>query len=99
MSTALTSSPTEIQTINLKDWGTDLAGRTLGEEVRGAVNPGVAEVRFDCAGIESMSPSFADEVFGKLSASNPRPGRIQVVNAAPEIIAGVRFAVQQRSAA
>lgn len=98
MSTATTSSPTDIQTIKLNRWGADLAGRTLGEQVRGEVSSQAAEVIFDCSGVESMSPSFADEVFGKLASADPRPSSIRVINADSDIISVIRFAVNERTA-
>jgi hypothetical protein len=98
MPTALTSKSPDMQTIRLSESGPDLSGRGLGETVRESVEPGVARVVFDCQDVESMSPSFADEVFGKLAALPERP-HIQIVNATPDIIALVRFAVQERNGA
>ena len=98
MSIASTSSPTDMQTIRLRNWGEDLSGRTLGEEVRGVVSTQATEVVFDCSGIESMSPSFADELFGKLSVESSRPKTLRVAHAEPDIISVIRFAVQERSA-
>lgn len=86
-----------MQTIHLADeLGPDISGRSRGEAVRASVEAGVDEVVFDCAGVESMSPSFADEVFGKLAAQPDRP-RIQIVNASPDVLALVRFAVAERN--
>jgi hypothetical protein len=94
MTTALASNP-NTQTIHLSELGPDLSGRTLGESIRGSIEAGVTEVVFDCTGIESMSPSFADEVFGKIAAEPQRP-HIQIVNATPDIVALARFAVTER---
>lgn len=98
MSTALTSSPTagDSQTVRLAKIGPDASGRTSGEAVRVSISLEASEIIFDCEGLESMSPSFADEVFGKLAAQARRPP-IRVINATPEVLDAVRFAVQQRT--
>jgi hypothetical protein len=85
-----------MQTIHLGESGPDLSGRALGESIRGSIDPGAPSVVFDCADVESMSPSFADEVFGKLSEQPGHPS-VQIVNATPDIIALVRFAVGERN--
>lgn len=95
MTIALASKSPDRQTIHLAKVGPDLSGRTLGESIRLSVEPDATEVVFDCAEVESMSPSFADEVFGKLAAMPQRP-HIQVVNATPDILALARFAVSER---
>jgi hypothetical protein len=96
MPTTLTSRSPDTQTIHLGEAGPDLSGRALGESIRTSIDPGAPSVVFDCAGVESMSPSFADEVFGKLSEQPGHPS-VQIVNAATDIIAVVRFAVGERS--
>ena len=93
--TALASSP-NTQTIHLSELGLDISGRTRGEAIRASIDSGVTEVVFDCTGIESMSPSFADEVFGKLAAEPQRP-RIMLTNAGQDILALARFAVSERT--
>jgi len=95
MTTTLASKSPNRQTIHLAEAGPDLSGRTLGESIRLSIESGATEVIFDCAGVESMSPSFADEVFGKLAAQPQRP-HIQIVNATPDIVALARFAVRER---
>ena len=98
MPTPSTSSPAhEEQAIALSEFGPDMTGRSLGEQVRGSVSSTAIAVIFDCEGVEAMSPSFADEVFGKLAAQPKRP-LIRLVNASPEVLDAVRFAVQQRTA-
>jgi hypothetical protein len=82
----------------LADLGPDLSGRSLGEQVRREVlGFDAKEVVFDCIGVDLMTPSFADEAFGKLALEDRRP-RIRVVNATPDIVSTVRFAVRNRSA-
>jgi hypothetical protein len=97
MPTALTSSSPQKQTIRLGEWGPDVTGRSLGEQVRAEISPDAVEVLFDCEGVDSVSPSFADELFGKLAAKPRRP-HIRIVNGSPDIIAAIRFAVRERSA-
>lgn len=94
----LASDAPHTQTIRLADIGPDVSGRTRGQAVRESVEATATEVVFDCTGVESMSPSFADEVFGKLAELSIRP-QIMVVNAATDILALIRFSVQQRTSA
>jgi STAS-like domain of unknown function (DUF4325) len=83
----------------LSDYGPDLSGRSLGELIRGAaLDLASDKVVFDCNGVDTISPSFADEAFGLLAIAPERP-RIEVINASPDIIAAIRFAVGQRAAA
>jgi hypothetical protein len=82
--------------VSLADWGPDLSGRTLGATIREEVIDLAPEVLFDCAGIESMSPSFADEVFGKLASSEKRP-HINIVNANSAVMSVIKFAVAERT--
>jgi len=92
-----TSSSGEDYYVVLADLGPDLSGRNLGEQVRHEVlGFDAKEVVFDCTRVDSMSPSFADEAFGKLATEDQRP-RIRVVNATPDILSTVRFAVRNRS--
>lgn len=96
MPTALTSD-TGQQTIALSEWGPDATGRERGQAARERVLPEAREVIFDCEGIESMSASFADELFGKLAVQPGRP-HIRVINAAKDILEVIRFAVNERTA-
>lgn len=95
MSPTLTSSGGK-QVIPLADFGPDVSGRGLGESIRDQVDAAVNEVVFDCAGIETMSPSFADELFGKLAVQQNRPASLRVANASPEVTSVIRFAVRER---
>jgi STAS-like domain of unknown function (DUF4325) len=96
MTTASISRTDSGYSVSLADWGPDLSGRTLGASIREEVVDLAPEVLFDCAGVESMSPSFADEVFGKLASSDKRP-HINVVNANPAVLSAIRFAVSERT--
>lgn len=68
----------------------------MGATIREEVVDLTPEVVFDCEGIDSMSPSFADEVFGKLASSPKRP-HINVVNANSAVLSAIRFAVTERT--
>lgn len=56
--------------IQLSDYGTDLSSRTTGSRVRGIVLNHLADnggtITIDCAGLRTLSESFADELFGIL---------------------------------
>lgn len=78
--------------------GPVLAGRGLAaglrERVEGALNAGDSVV-LDFEGVESMSPSFADELFAKLSV---RPGdeRLKFENLDDDLQALARFVIEGR---
>lgn len=96
MSTTKSTSKNIRQVIRIANFGEDATGRRLGEQIRAMVDPSVDVVVFDCQGVESMSASFADELFGKLATETARP-RISVVNASDNASAAIRFAVNQRT--
>jgi hypothetical protein len=85
------------QEISLTDLGPDLSGRELGESIRNRVAADTEEVVFDCEGVETMSPSFADELFGKLAVQEDRPGRLRAANASSDVMSVIRFAVRERT--
>jgi hypothetical protein len=94
---ASSSSPQEGYRLELSGLGPDLSGRRLGERIRHEVlELGSDTIIFDCTGVDSMSPSFADEAFGKLAHEAQRP-YIRVINASPDILSTVSFAVRERS--
>jgi hypothetical protein len=95
MSLTLTSNGGK-QEISLTEWGPDVSGRERGLAIRERVKQGVEEVIFDCYGIETMSPSFADELFGKLSVQEGRPTNLRASNASPDVMSVIRFAVRER---
>jgi hypothetical protein len=86
------------QEISLTEWGPDVSGRTQGLEIREKVDPGALEVVFNLYGVETMSPSFADELFGKLSVQENRPAGLKVSNASPAVTQVIQFAVRERQA-
>jgi hypothetical protein len=95
--TRVSDAPDVVYRVELSELGPDLSGRKLGEKVRkSALRERSGRLIFDCAGIATISPSFADEVFGRLATERKRP-KIEVINASPDIISAVRFAVRQHS--
>lgn len=95
MSSTLTSS-SQKQEISLTELGPDISGRERGLAIRERVKDGMDEVVFDCDGIETMSPSFADELFGKLAVQDGRPAHLKASNASPDVMSVIRFAVRER---
>jgi hypothetical protein len=70
-----------------KEHGEVLGGRVLGEEIRAAVVRMVRAgevVTLDLKGVLAVSPSFADEVFGKLPAE-VGDQQVTFVNLSPQI--------------
>lgn len=67
-------------------YGAVLNGRSLGESIRGKamdhVRRGEAVV-LDLDGVEAVSPSFADEIFGKLQAE--AGDLFEVINIGPAL--------------
>jgi hypothetical protein len=63
--------------IALVRYGTDLSSRATGSAVRNiidnAIAVGATSVTVDCAGIRTLSESFADEVFGILVSTHGKP--------------------------
>jgi hypothetical protein len=84
------------QEIRLGELGTVISGRELGKAIREGIDVRAKEVVFDCEGIDSMTPSFADELFGKLSVQDERPENLKVANAGPEVLSVIRFALRER---
>jgi uncharacterized protein DUF4325 len=81
-----TSAPCEAMQL-AKEHGEVLGGRVLGEEIRAKVVRLVKAgevVTLDLNGVFAVSPSFADEVFGKLPAE-VGDEHIVFVNLSPEI--------------
>lgn len=81
-----TSAPCEAMEL-AKEHGEVLGGRVLGEEIRAAVVGMVKAgevVTLDLKGVLAVSPSFADEVFGKLPAE-VGDQQVTFVNLSPQI--------------
>jgi hypothetical protein len=94
MIAALTSNGR--QEISLTEQGPDLSGRERGLAIRESVDLGAQEVIFDLYGVETVSPSFADELFGKLSVQANRPAGLKIANAASDVAQVIQFAVRER---
>lgn len=68
--------------------GAVLVSRTLGRELREQVEAQAATedvVVVDFAGIETVSPSFADEFFAKLEPRLLAGGRVRLDNVHPDV--------------
>jgi STAS-like domain of unknown function (DUF4325) len=76
-----------------------LASRPLGEELRERIQAAAEEgesVVVDFEGVETMSPSFADELFAKLPRSLTDSGQVRFENLGDDLLALVRFVVAGR---
>lgn len=82
-------------TINLADeLGTVLGSRFVATDLRHRIEVELAldhDVVIDFAGVEAVSPSFADELFAKLSQDDIGPGRLIFQNMAPPLLAIAEF--------
>lgn len=79
--------------------GNALVGRTHGELVRERIEQALESgetVVVDFDGVEFMSPSFADEVFGKLPEEPTESGRLRFENLADDLVQLAHFVVAQR---
>jgi hypothetical protein len=94
MTVALTSNGR--QEISLTEQGPDLSGRERGLAIRESVDPAANEVVFNLYGVETVSPSFADELFGKLSVQTNRPAGLKIANASSDVGQVIQFAVRER---
>lgn len=90
-------------TFNLAQFGHDLGTRQLGGEIRDKLTRTLGHpwVLVDCAGVEMVTHSFADEVFGKLIKEiGPHTFQetIRFANVAPQIAPIIRFVLKERLA-
>jgi len=91
-----------MEIIQLTTWGNSLGTRVLGERIRRHVETLIEQgevIHLDFGGVQVASPSFVDELVGKLflkyGQANLR-GRLRVVDASPEVQALVRRMVAER---
>jgi len=91
-----------MEIVQLAAWGMSLGTRAVGEKIRRQIETLVDQgeiIHLDFSGVEVASPSFVDELVGKLflkyGQANLR-GRLRVVNASPEVQALVRRMVGER---
>jgi hypothetical protein len=79
--------------------GPVLSGRFQAEELRArieeAAGAGVGIV-VDFAGVEAMSPSFADELFAKLPADLVESGQVRFEHLDEDLTSLARFVVEGR---
>lgn len=75
-----------------EDHGAQLVGRTAGARLRATIVSAASAgtVVVDLAGIEAISPSFADELFGKLPSELVTARRVRFSHASDEIRAQAR---------
>ncbi|MDX2199914.1 MAG: STAS-like domain-containing protein [Phycisphaerae bacterium] len=91
--------------IVLRQYGEFLSTRVIGEDVRRLVEAIVedgGEARIDFTGVDGITISFADEVFGKLALKwglERLRGAIRSRNAHDEIARTISFAVNGRLSA
>lgn len=77
-----------------EEHGSVLGGRVLGQEIRGRIVRQVergACVVIDLEGVVAVSPSFADEIFGKLPLE-VREDQVEFVNVSEELRDAQRMA-------
>lgn len=88
--------------ILLRQFGEFLATRTLGDDARRLIEQSVHQdgvARIDFAGVDGITISFADEVFGKLVLQwglDLLRSRIRVRNANEGIARTIQFAISTR---
>lgn len=91
-----------MKTVRLQEWGQVLGTRLLGEEIRQETEALLDQgevVSLDFDGVKVASPSFVDELVGKLflqRGQTPLRGRLRIVHAIPEVHALVRRMVAER---
>jgi hypothetical protein len=82
--------------------GSVLSGRFEAEELRSRIE-GAAEsgqrVVVSFEGVEAVSPSFADELFAKMSAALLETGRVKFVDLDDDLLAIARFVAEGRTPA
>jgi hypothetical protein len=81
------------------DFGPVLTGRFLAEDLRRRIEEFVSsgdEVVLDFAGIEAMSPSFADELIAKLPQDALASNAVRFEHLDEDLRALVRFVVEAR---
>lgn len=85
-----------------EELGSVLTGRSVGGKLRAQIEQSLAageQVVVDFEGVEIMSPSFADEVFGKLPPEAVESGQLSFQNLAEDLTFLARFVAAQRSRA
>jgi hypothetical protein len=81
--------------------GPVLSGRFAAETLREQIEASVAtgeQIVIDFAGVEAISPSFADELFAKLPRRLIESNQIQFENLDEDLLALARFVIAGRAA-
>jgi hypothetical protein len=94
---------TTLQTTMIRpadDLGPVLTSRSLAEALRQRVEAAAVreEVVIDFAGVEAVSPSFADEIFAKLPRELVESGRVRFENMDEDLQSLAEFVVASRAA-
>jgi hypothetical protein len=82
-----------------EEHGPVLTGRTVGNEVRERIEKCVARgetVVVDFEGVLAVSPSFADEVFARVSAEAVDSGLVRFENLADDLLEIARLVSRRR---
>ncbi|HWQ24451.1 MAG TPA: STAS-like domain-containing protein [Gaiellaceae bacterium] len=82
-----------------EELGSVLSGRFEAEELRARIEAELAagaEVVVSFQGVVAMSPSFADELFAKVSEEAFERGRVRFVDLAEDLLAIARFVREGR---
>lgn len=82
-----------------EELGPVLTSRGLGAALRERVESALAageEITIDLAGVETMSPSFADELFAKIDPRLVERGRVRFVHVPATVKPLVRFLAGNR---
>ena len=91
-----------MKTVRLQEWGQVLGTRLLGEEIRQETEALLDQgevVSLDFDGVKVASPSFVDELVGKLFLQRgqaPLRARLRIAHAIPEVHALIRRMVSER---
>jgi hypothetical protein len=91
----------DASTFRLAEFGALLGGRPLAATIRARITQEAAvhPVVVDLEGIQAMSPSFADELFAKIDASQWTSGQITIRHADAKLEPMVTVMIERRIAA
>lgn len=98
--TTLIPVPTTMTISLATQFGSVLVGRTVAAEIRKRVEVAAQDtdepVVLDFAAVLTISPSFADELFAKMSSDLRGSHKIKLVNMSPALESIARFVVAGR---
>jgi anti-anti-sigma regulatory factor len=84
----------------LSEFGRHLTGRFIGRKIKEQILSNPGNVVIDFHGVESISHSFADEVFGKLFmelGDQSFRNKIKITNCSDEIRTIIKFVLKERN--